>query len=305
MKIPNNRYLYTGLGIVLLLVVVYFVLFREDAVKVEAGKVTRGELTASIDAEGKTRYHERFTITAPISGRMFRINLHEGDRVPKGFVLTKIDPAPPRPVDPATTPDTGIHPFAYNVYIPQDGILTRIFVTSDGIVQAGTPIAELSKPSQLEVVADILSTDATNVKNHMPVLIENWGGSEPLKARVRTVEPQAFTKVSSLGVEEQRVNVIADLLSEAQGLGDNFRVDFKIILWEGKDVLRVPESALFRIGDNWNVFVVEGSRARLRRIEIGQRSPSYAQVVSGLNDGETVVLHPPNSVSDGTRVDVE
>ena len=126
-----------------------------------------------------------------------------------------------------------------------------------------------------------------------------------MKALVRIVEPQAFTKVSSLGVEEQRVNVIADLLSEPGGLGDNYRVDFRIILWEGKDVLRVPESALFRIGDGWNVFVVDRSRARIRRVEIGHRSPSYAEIVSGLNEGETVILHPPNSVSDGTRVDVE
>lgn len=303
MQLPNKRYIYIGAGVILIAVLAYLALFRDDAVIVEAGKVTRGEVIASVNAEGRTRYHDRFTVTAPFSGKMVRITLQEGDRIPKGYVLTHVDPNPPRPADPTTTPDTGTHPFAYHVYSPTDGILTKIFITSEGIVQAGTAIAEISKPSQIEVVADVLSTDATKIRPHMPVLIENWGGEGSLNAVVRTVEPQAFTKISSLGVEEQRVNVVADFLKPPDRLGDNYRVDVRVVLWEGKDVLRVPESALFREGDNWKVYVIEGGKARTRQVEIGHRSATHSEVLSGLNDGDTVILHPPNSVVDGTRVD--
>jgi multidrug efflux pump subunit AcrA (membrane-fusion protein) len=300
---PSNRYIYIAAGVLVLALAGYFMLFRDDAVVIEAGKVSRGEIIASVDAEGRTRYHERFTVTAPVSGKMFRISLHEGDRVPKGYVLTRVDPSPPRPLDPSAVPETNIHPYAYNVYAPADGVLTRIFVTSEGIVQAGTPLAEISKPSQLEVVSDVLSADATQIRPHMPVLIENWGGDGSLAAVVRTVEPQAFTKISALGVEEQRVNVIADFVTPPERLGDNYRVDVRVILWEGKDVLRVPESALFRIGDEWKVFVIEGGKARSRTVTLGHRSPSFAHVLGGLNEGENVILHPPNSVTEGTRVE--
>lgn len=303
MNLPKRRYIYIAAAALVLLVLAYFALLREDAVKIEAGLVSRGELIESIDAEGRTRYHDRFTVTAPVSGKMVRITLQEGDRIPKGYVLTHIDPNPPRPTDPTTTPDTGAHPYAYNVYSPADGILTKIFITSEGIVQAGTPIAEVSKPSQLEIVADVLSADATRIRSHMPVLIENWGGDGSLQAIVRTVEPQAFTKISALGVEEQRVNIVADFVSPPERLGDNYRVDVRVILWESKDVLRVPESSLFRVGDSWNVFVIESGKARVRQVELGHRSPSYAEVLSGLSEGESVILHPPNSVGDGTRVD--
>ena len=303
MKLPERRYLYIIGGSLLLLILVYFGLFRSNPVTVEGGIVSRGDLVSTIDAEGETRYHERFVITAPTTGKMFRINLHEGDRVPKGYVLTRIDPSPPRPLDPVRTPDTGVYSFAYNVYVPESGILTKILITSEGMVQAGTPIAEVSKPSQLEIVADLLSADATKIRPRMPVLIENWGGEGSLKATVRLVEPQAYTKVSSLGVEEQRVDVIADFERPPERLGDNYRVDVRIVLWEGKDVLRVPASALFRQGDDWNVFVIDGSKARLRKVEVGNRSPSFAQVLNGLAESEVVILHPPNSVADGTRVD--
>ncbi|MBX3266063.1 MAG: HlyD family efflux transporter periplasmic adaptor subunit [Acidobacteria bacterium] len=302
MKLPKNRYLYILGGLVLVLILGYFMFFRSDAVLVEAGSVTRGELISSIDAEGRTRYHERFVVTAPVSGKMYRIQLHEGDRVPKGYVLTRIDPAPPRPLDPSRVPEPEVFPFAYNVYVPADGILTKIFVTSEGIVQAGSPIAEVSKPSQLEVVADLLSADATLVRPNMPVLITNRADEAELKAKVRNVEPQAFTKVSSLGVEEQRVNVIADLVDPPERLGDNYRVDIRIVVWEGKDVLRVPASALFRSGEEWQVFVIEGSKARTKAVEIGHRSPSFVEVRGGLAEGDTVILHPPNSVAEGTRV---
>ncbi len=136
----------------------------------------------------------------------------------------------------------------------------------------------------------------------MPVLVENWGGEGTLKAKVRLVEPQAFTKVSALGVEEQRVNLIIDFVTPPAGLGDNFRVDVKVVLWEADNVLRIPTSALFRNGDDWNVFVIDGRKASVRKVEIGHRSPSFAEIVSGVSEGEMIILHPPRSVNDGTRV---
>lgn len=302
MKLPDRRYLYFAAALIVAIALVYFAVIREPAIVVETAAVSRGPVSVSISAEGRTRYHDRYTITAPVSGKMFRIQTHEGDRVPKGFVLTRIDPAPTRPLDPLQNPQSGTFPYAYNVYVPEDGILTKIFVTSEGVVQAGTPIAEVSKPSYLEIVADVLSADATQIKSHMPVRIENWGGEGVLTARVRTISPQAFSKVSALGVEEQRVNVIADLDKIPENLGDNYRVDVRIVLWEGSDVLRVPSSALFRSGDAWAVYVVEGGKARLRNVEIGHRSPPFGEVLSGMNEGETVILHPPTSVSEGSRV---
>lgn len=306
MKFPDRKYIYIASASVLLLLLIYFGLFRTAPVTVETGLVSRGKLISTVDAEGRTRYHERYTIKAPISGKMFRITLHEGDRVPKGYILTRIDPTPPRPLDPSQTPPSGVYAYAYNVYVPEDGILTKIFITSEGMIEAGAPIAEVSKPSQLEIVADVISADATRIKPRMPVLIENWGGDQPVKAKVRLVEPQAFTKVSSLGVEEQRVNVIADFDGGPPSrLGDNYRVDMRVVLWEGDDIIRVPTSALFRQGEDWYVFLNVRSNARLQKVEIGNQSPSFAQVLSGLADGDVVILHPPNSVADGTRVDVK
>lgn len=302
MKMPKRRTIYIAAGALLFLIVVYFGFIRSDAVTVETGSVSRGEMMSTIDAEGRVRYHERFVVTAPISGKMYRIQLHEGDRVPKGYVLTRIDPSPPRPTDPTRSPEPNVYAYAYNVYVPENGILTKIFVQSEGMVQAGAQLAEVSKPSQLEVVADILSTDAAKARPHMRVLVENWGGNGTLEARIRTIEPQAFTKVSSLGVEEQRVNVIADFDVPPNNIGDNYKADIRIVLWEGKDVLRVPMSALFKTGDDWQVFVVSGSKARTRTVQIGQRSTLYAEVLGGLDDGDTVVLYPPKDLTDRSRV---
>jgi len=305
MKKPTRKQIYILAAAAALVLLIYFGMFRQSAVIVETGQVSRGDVASTVDAEGKTQYHDRFVVNAPVSGRMFRVMLHVGDPVPKGYVITRIDPTPPRPTDPNQTPEGTVFPYAYNVYAPTDGKLTRIFLSSEGMVQSGTPIAEISKPSQLEIVADVLSADATQLRPQMPVIVENWGGSEPLQARIRLIEPQAFTKVSALGVEEQRVNVIADFLKPPSGLGDNFRVDVRIVLWEGKDVLRVPANALFRQDEDWCVYVISGSRARLLKVEVGHRSPSFAEVLSGLAEGDTVIMHPPNSVADGTRVKAE
>ena len=154
-------------------------------------------------------------------------------------------------------------------------------------------------------MADFLSADAVRIPPGMPVLIEQWGGGPPLNGRVTRVEPSAFLKVSALGVEEQRVWVIVgfdDPPSAWQALGDGYRVEARVIVWERDDVLRVPTSSLFRQGDGWAVFVVESGRARLRVVRIGQRNGTAAEVVDGLKAGEQVVVHPSDSVADGVRV---
>jgi HlyD family secretion protein len=138
----------------------------------------------------------------------------------------------------------------------------------------------------------------------MPVLLEGWGGERALRARVRVVEPLAFTKVSALGVEEQRVNVIADFVDPPGALGDAFRVEARVVLWSGEDILKVPVSALFRRGESWNVFVVEGGRARRREVEIGHRGTLDVEIAKGLNVGEPVIRHPSNDIDEGRRVRV-
>lgn len=189
-----------------------------------------------------------------------------------------------------------------DVRAPVAGKVLRVREESERIVTAGTPLLEIGNPDALEIVVDVLSEDAVRIHPGAPVLIEDWGGGHPLHARVRRVEPSAFTKVSALGVEEQRVNVIADFVDPPSGLGDGYRVEARIVVWQGDDVLQVPTGALFRTGDTWSVFVVQGGVARLRRVEIGHRSSAAAEVSKGLEAGERVVLHPSDRIHDGSRV---
>ena len=186
---------------------------------------------------------------------------------------------------------------------PVCGSVLAVPERSERIVAAGTPLVEVGDCSRLEAVVDILTTDAVEVRVGARMLVDPWSdGREPLEARVRRVEPAAFTKVSALGVEEQRVNVIADFVSRPAGLGDGFRIETRIVLWEGADVLKAPSSALFRSGEGWAVFVVDKGRARLRAVEIGHRNPSEAEVIRGLSADEIVVRHPSDRVADGVRV---
>jgi HlyD family secretion protein len=188
------------------------------------------------------------------------------------------------------------------VHAPVGGTLLRVIEESERVISAGTPLVELSNPSKLEVVIELLSTDAVKVQPGALVLIERWGGDTALHARVSLIEPSAFTKISALGVEEQRVNVIADLTETAKTLGDGYRVEGRIVVWENKDVLKVPSSALFRSGDSWSVFVIEGGKAYRRTVHVGQRTPFEAEVVSGLEDAAQMIVHPANELIDGTPV---
>ncbi|MGQ0736728.1 MAG: efflux RND transporter periplasmic adaptor subunit [Acidobacteriota bacterium] len=188
---------------------------------------------------------------------------------------------------------------------PVDGVVLKRFRESEGSVQPGAPLVELGDPANLEIVSDLLSTDAVRVEPGAKVLIADWGGDRELEARVRRIEPSGFTKVSALGVEEQRVNVIIDFVDPEGAwvrLGDAFRVEVRIVRWEADRVLKIPTSALFRVGDAWATWVVEHGRAARRLVEIGQRSGREAEVRDGLADGATVIVHPSDAVTEGAAV---
>ncbi|HLH52609.1 MAG TPA: efflux RND transporter periplasmic adaptor subunit [Verrucomicrobiae bacterium] len=188
---------------------------------------------------------------------------------------------------------------------PASGRVLRLYEENARVVSAGTPLMEIGDPSNLEVVIEVLSRDGAVIPQGAKVEFEQWGGPAPLVGRVRLVEPAAFTKVSALGVEEQRVNVIADLLTPPQdrrNVGDNFRVEAKIIIWESPDTLKVPAGALFREGDQWAAFEVVDGRATLRTVKAGRSSGTETQVLDGLSAGAKVILYPSSRVREGTRV---
>ncbi len=192
------------------------------------------------------------------------------------------------------------------VLSPVNGRLLGLRRESEGVVAAGQPLVEIGDPNALEIVVDLLSTDAVKVKPGTRVLFERWGGENTLEGVVRVVEPTGFTKVSALGVEEQRVWVVVDLTSppEAwQRLGDGYRVEADFILWEGSDILQIPSSALFRHVGEWTVFVVEDERAARRKVMIGRRTGLRTQILSGLSEGELVILHPDEDIEEGRRVE--
>jgi HlyD family secretion protein len=188
------------------------------------------------------------------------------------------------------------------VRAPAAGSVLRVLETSERVVTPGTPLVEIGDAAGLEIVTDVLSTEAVRIRPGAPMRIVEWGGEGALEASVRLVEPAGFTKISTLGVEEQRVNVIGDLAVPPAALGDGYRVEARIVTWAAADVLKVPNSALFRSGDSWSVFVVEGGRARLREIRIGPRGVAEAEVLGGLEPGEAVILFPSDRVADGARV---
>ncbi len=196
-------------------------------------------------------------------------------------------------------------PETWSVIAPVDGLVLKVTLESETIVQPGNLILEIGDPRDLEVVVDVLSTDAIEIRPGAQVTIERWGGQGMLFGRVSRVEPAAFTKVSTLGVEEQRVNVVIDIVSPSDqwfGLGDGYQVDTKIVVFTQDDATIIPAGALFRRGDTWNVFVVENSRAQIRAVTLLRRSGRFAAVSAGLGDGERVIVYPSDRVSAGTRV---
>lgn len=195
----------------------------------------------------------------------------------------------------------------WQIRSPVHGVVLRVLHESAGVVNAGTPLLELADPAALEVVVDVLSTDAVEIPHGAPVRIERWGGPRPLVGRVRLVEPSATTRLSALGVEEQRVNTVIDLLSphdQWKALGDGFRVEARITTFEKDGAVKLPASALFRDDGAWAVYLVEGDRARKKKVQISRRSGTEAMVQSGVAPGDRVVVYPGDAVKDGTRIEL-
>lgn len=366
-------------------------LFMPGPVSVEVTRVGIGPLQVTVDEDGETRAHDHFVVSAPVAGRVARIELHEGDPIVRDQAVAELWPLPlsarereeqlarigsaeaqlreaservrqtGASHEQARRERTRMEKLAAGGFVAQQeaeqarlaettsaneleaarfrersvaadlkaaraallaldtsrgsgariivrapvaGKVLRIPEKSERVVAAGAALITVGDPKRIEIVVDLLSTDAVKVKVGMPVLLEGWGGEQPLHARVRVVEPYGFTKVSALGVEEQRVNVIADFVDATESLGDGYRVEAKIVIWSSDKVLKVPVSALFRQGEEWAVFVVEGGRAKRRNIQLGRRGALEAAVISGLTAGETVIRHPSNDLTDGARVKV-
>lgn len=383
-----------GAAIVAALVAV----LRPAPVSVEVAVVERGAFVETVEDEGITRLRDTYTVRAPVSGFLRRVEPEAGDEVQRGAALFEIE-SPPAPVldargrqraeesvsaararldeaearrealaarrDEAEAaynrrrglPEQGLlametldqarsrfeaaraearaarhaveaarfelararaelevadgqrdadEALGLAVSAPITGIVTARHRESEGPVNAGEPVLDIGDMDSLEVRVDLLSMDAVRVRPGMRVLIERWGGDEPLTGSVRRIRPSGFTRVSALGVDEQRVPVLVRLEESARAareqLGAGYRVEGRFILREEAEALRVPASALVRDGEEWALFVVEDERARLRRVTIGARSGMAARVRSGVEAGERVITHPGDRIADGVRV---
>ena len=191
------------------------------------------------------------------------------------------------------------------VRAPASGRVLAVNQQSERTIAASLPLMTIGDPLNMEAIVDVLSVDAVRIRPGMHMLLRDWGGDTPLEARVRLIEPVAFTKISALGIEEQRVNVIADPVGRPWPLGDAYRIQASIVLWQQDAVLKLPGSSVFRVGDQWRVFVVENGRARERTVTLGQRNRDEVQIIGGVREGERVIRFPSRQLSDGARVSVE
>jgi HlyD family secretion protein len=389
MKTRARKFIYGVILVVAAAGIAY--LFMPAPTDVDTAPVTNGPMMVTVDEDGETRAHDRYVVSAPVAGRVSRIELHEGDTVKERQVVATIWPVPlsarerdeqiariastqalkkeadeqvrraktehdqamrernrvaklvrdgfvsPQAAEKAIVAEiTSSNALdaarfraraaaaelraaqaaklaidakpgsraAVKLESPVSGKVLRIPEKSERVVAAGEPLLIIGDAEDLEIVIDYLSTEAVKIKPGMPVLIEGWGGDEPLQAKVRVVEPYAFTKVSALGVEEQRVNVIADFVGSHAQLADAYRIEARVVIWQADNVLKVPASALFRRQNGWAAFVPENGRARLRTVDAGRRTAFDVEVLGGLQAGEHVILHPSNDIDDGTRVNV-
>lgn len=365
-------------------------------VTVETAPVTRGPFELTVSDDGKTRVRERYVVSAPLAGRIQRIELEEGDRVKQGQAIALLTPTAPALLDVRTArelearvgaadarlagaraetlraqaqrdqaradfdrqaklasegfvaesareqaslalrtaernvdaarfaQDAALHDLQqaraalrryesgdpgarWEVTAPVSGSVLKVVQKSEGPVALGAPLVELADARALEAVVDVLSQEAVAIRPGMPARIELGQGVPPLAAAVRLVEPAAFTKVSALGIEEQRVNVILDFsdpLDNVKTIGDGFRVEAHIVTQRRDNAIKVPVGALFRDSAGWAVFVVENGRARKRSVEVALRNTVEAVVEKGLAAGERVIVYPSDALTDGARLDV-
>ncbi|MFT4789662.1 MAG: HlyD family secretion protein [Oleiphilaceae bacterium] len=389
--------LWAVIGMVLLSVLTY--LFRPRTIIVDIAQVVKGELQEIITDEAKTRVHDVYTLSAPVTGHLRRIAAEVGDPVERlTTIVAEIEPIDPDFLDPRSeaqakadiktaesalslaqaevdqsqaeldfalaefdrmrelrvsnsvsareldnsertyksalavlaTTQAGLQMRVYeleraralmlspsttqtqhgncqcvNITAPVSGRILKVLNKSEGVVIAGTALLEIGNPKDLEIVVELLSFDAVKVEPSQVVNIKNWGGSQPLTGRVNRIEPIGFMKVSALGIEEQRVNVVVDITSEYNHwarLGHGYQVDVEIVLWNGSDVLSVPVTALFREQDKWAIFVVKEDVAYKQIISIGHKNAFNVEVITGLNEGDWYVSHPNNQITDNVKV---
>ncbi len=387
------RWVKIALGVAVVAAIGFWA-FRPAAVPADFAEVARGKLQVTVNEEGRTRVRDRYVVSAPLPGRMKRIELEPGNPVVAGkTVVAQFQPSDPALLDVRTRAElqarvkaaqsalggaraererikadlafaesdlkraralveqkviapremetaerqfevltrslesaefavrTAEHELevarasliqsrggstaAIALYSPVDGVILRRLKESEAVVPTGEPLIEVGDVQDLEIVSDLLSSAAVRVKPGQRVLIEQWGGDHPIHGRVRLVEPSGFTKISALGVEEQRVNAIIDFVDppgKRPNLGDGYRVEVRIIVWSTDDVLKVPTSSLFRRGNDWAVYVVQDGRAAVRTVQVGHQSGLEAEVTGGLQAGERIIVYPSDAVADGVKV---
>ena len=395
----NSKRIVIWAAIVGVIVIALALSFVPRPVTVDLVDVQPGPLVVTLDEEGETRVHDVYMLSAPVAGRVQRIDRHVGDPVTANeTVLAQIEPGDPTFLDPRSeaqaraaiqaaeaardlaaaavkdaeaqyefarseytrmqelivegsvsrrdldsaerdfkarragldtaraaqqvrsyelelaraqlvsplqTQGSGGHCECIPITSPVSGRILKIADRSERIVRDGDMLMQIGDPSDLEIVVDYLSMDAVRIEAGQRVIIDNWGGAEPLEGRVRLVEPFGFLKVSALGIEEQRVNVIIDFSSDEgwERLGHGYQVESRVVLWDADGILTVPLTALFRDGDNWALFVEEDGRAKLRPVKTGQRNGIIAEILDGLEAGDRVVAHPSDRVTHGVRIE--
>ena len=185
---------------------------------------------------------------------------------------------------------------------PVTGTIYNVLEENERVILAGTALFEISDQDKLEVIVDLLTQDAIKIEAGDTVYITGWGGDQTINGIVRIIEPEAFTKISALGVEEQRVNVIADVLNPPANLGAEYRLEVAIVTWQANQTLTIPTSAIFQRSNGWNTFVVSNNNVAIKSILIGARSRDYTRIIGGIGEGERVILYPSDLIAEGTSV---
>lgn len=381
--------------VVAVIAAVAFWAFRPRPVPADFATVGRGPLEVTVEEEGRTRVRDRYVVSAPLPGRLQRIELEPGDPVVAGkTVVAQFLPADPALLDVRTRAElearvgaaqaalgaaradreriqtelsfaqtelkraqqlveerviapreleqterqvetlerslqsaefairgaehqleqaragllqsrSGRAGTRIPLYSPVNGVILRRLQESEAVVPTGQPLLEIGDLADLEIVSDLLSSAAVAVSPGDPVRIEQWGGDNPLNGKVQRIEPSGFTKISALGVEEQRVNVVIDFTDRRekwQSIGDGYRVEVRIVVWRGDNVVKVPTSSLFRHETKWAVYRVDGDTAYLQVIEVGQRNGLEAEVLNGLSAGDRIIVYPSEAIGDDVKV---
>jgi HlyD family secretion protein len=289
--------------------------FAESEVARKRGAREQNAISESELDEAESAYHQKSEMyrSAKIAQEIAQFELQQAEAALIRSKPRVLDEPPPGTADATAGNGSNGEPQHANgsngwnlpIYSPINGHVLRVFQESAAVVTPGTPLVELGDPEDLEVEIDVLSRDAVKIEPGDLVLLEHWGGGQPLNGRVRVVEPSGFTKISTLGVEEQRVNVIVDLtdpVNERANLGDGFRVEARVVIDEARDALIVPTSALFRVGEESAVFQVVDGLVRQKPVKIGRQNGLAAEILEGLKEGDKVVLHPSDRIEAGVNV---